>query len=73
MTTTKDQSLPFHVTVRRNDGPQKFYSGAADLATAEAIAADRNAKEADLRRVRAAERAQPIERCDLYVYEVQAR
>lgn len=73
MTATNDQSLPFHVTVRRNQGPRKFYSGAATKDEAQKIAADRNAKEVLLRAKRAAERAQTVGECDKYTYEVMQK
>lgn len=71
--TSNDQSLPFYVTVRRNDGPRKFYSGAADRQSAEIIAASRNAVEVELRKRRAADNERLVANECLYIYEVQQR
>jgi hypothetical protein len=68
-----DQSKPFWITVRRNDGKQKFYSSAGTREEAQAIADFRNKVEVDLRKERAAERGSRVDKTDLYTYEVVAR
>lgn len=68
-----DTSLSFWITVRRNERTPKFYSAASTREEADAIAARENAAEVDRLRIRAAERAQTIEQCDKYTYEVVQR
>lgn len=68
-----DTSLRFWITVRRNAGQPKFYSAAPTREDADAIATRENTAEVERRRIRAAERAQPIDHCDQYTYEVVQR
>lgn len=68
-----DTSLPFWVTVRRNDRTPKFYSAATTREEADVIAARENSAEVDRRKVRAAERGQTVDQCDKYTYEVVQR
>lgn len=68
-----DQTKPFWVTVRRNDGKPKFYSGVDTREEAQAIADFRNKVEMDLRKERAAEHGRPVKDTDLYTYEVDEK
>ena len=69
--TNNDHSLPYWVTVQRNDGSPKFYSGTSTLEEAIALTLSKNTEEESLRSKRAAQHARPVVDEDTYTYKVK--